>query len=156
MKLDFLKNIPLPPLVLCHLAHDTCHVSRVTCHVSHVQCDYFFYKGVQLVNGLDGLLSKGPSLSSLEETLKTCLMYVYFSSLTLLYDEVTYVYKFSFFFIFWVKKISSLSKTIMGAALCLHSSYGFNQQINACLYHRVYKKEAEKKYRFLVCIFDHP
>ena len=59
--------------VTCHVSHVTCHMSRVTCHLSHDMCQmshfylfyiYFFFTKWRSLS-LEGLLSTGPTLSSL-------------------------------------------------------------------------------------------
>ena len=47
------------------LKHVTCHMSRVTCHMSRVKCFFFVFFTKWWSLSVEGLLSTGPTLSSL-------------------------------------------------------------------------------------------
>ena len=53
--------------VMCHMSHVTCYMSHVMCHVSHVMChtSYFFFLTKWWTLLVEGLLSMGPTRSSL-------------------------------------------------------------------------------------------
>ena len=60
------------PSTICHMSHVRCQVSDVRCHVSHVMCQmsHVFFSWTNWRSLLvDGLLSTGPTLSSLQTTM---------------------------------------------------------------------------------------
>ena len=70
-----LRECSSTPCFTCQVSHFTCQVSGVTCQLSRVIFYIYFYfeKEVELV--FEGLLSRGPALSSFVAncfTIETC------------------------------------------------------------------------------------
>ena len=73
-ELQYLENVH--PITMCHRSHVRCHLSDVMCHMSGVTYQVsFFSRTKRFILSVEGLLSTGPTLSSLGRKTKNLILW---------------------------------------------------------------------------------